>query len=413
MTTEKLTTYLHNLWMTMESLSFWLLVGLGIAGVLHLWVPNNFIKKHLGHGGVSTVLKAVLLGVPMPLCSCGVIPAALGIKRQGAGNGAAIGFLISTPQTGVDSITVSASMLGLPFALFKVFSAFVTGWIGGFLVHVTDPAVDETVDMETNGNGAERPERTFKEWFAFAIDDILMTTWKWLVAGVLISAALDTWLPADFFQHYFPDNKFILMATMLLISIPLYVCATASVPFAAALIHAGMPVGAALVFLMAGPASNVATLGAVYRGFGLKNLLVYLGTIIVGSIGLGLAFDFVIPPSMAQNAVIAHSGHSMFATIAAVILVVLLFRFLALDLTCAWKKMTAAKVESCDVVELSVGGMTCQGCAGKVDKALREVDGVASVSVNLEDATVAISGSDLDQSALTKIVRGKGFSVSE
>ena len=139
---DKTVEFFINCWLTATELAPWLLLGLGIAGALHIWIPDNFIKRHLGHGRISAVFKAVIFGVPMPLCSCGVIPAALGIKKQGAGNGAAMGFLISTPQTGVDSIMVSASLLGLPFALFKLVSAFILGIIGGLLSYFSDTAAN-------------------------------------------------------------------------------------------------------------------------------------------------------------------------------------------------------------------------------------------------------------------------------
>ena len=112
--------YIDNVWVVLSELAFWLLVGCFVSGVLHALVPDHWLKKHLGGGGSWSVLKAVFIGVPMPLCSCGVIPAALGLKKQGAGDGASMGFMISTPQTGIDSIFVSASMLSWPFAIFKL-----------------------------------------------------------------------------------------------------------------------------------------------------------------------------------------------------------------------------------------------------------------------------------------------------
>ena len=137
---DRILLYLENIWHVLQELGPWLLFGALVAGLLHVFMPPNFVRKHLGKGTFRNVIKASLLGVPMPLCSCGVIPAAIGLKKDGASNGAATGFLISTPQTGVDSITVSAVFLGIPFACFKVVSAFITGIVGGALVNITDPA---------------------------------------------------------------------------------------------------------------------------------------------------------------------------------------------------------------------------------------------------------------------------------
>lgn len=316
--------YVEQVWQTLLTLSPWLLIGLIVAGLLHLFVDDKIVDKHLGaKGGFMSVLKAVMLGVPLPLCSCGVIPAAIGIKKQSAGNAASIGFLISTPQTGVDSIMVSGSMLGLPFALFKVFAAFVTGIIGGSLVHIFDEKADPVQQEKTScccGKGEEKQPKTIIEFFHFVIGVLLAEIWKWLVFGILISAAISTWLPADYFQSTPISHPLAAMLIMLVISLPMYVCATASVPVAAALVHAGLPTGAALVFLMAGPASNIATMGAIYRSFGKKNLIIYLLTIITGSMLFGWFFDFVIPHT--KVAMTHHHGEetSIVAITAAIIL---------------------------------------------------------------------------------------------
>ena len=337
---DTLLLFLENIWHTTVSLSFWLLVGFMIAGLLHVFVPDNFIKHHLGHKkGVFSVFKAVLFGVPMPLCSCGVIPAALGIKKQGAGDGAAIGFLISTPQTGVDSIMVSASMLGWPFAVFKLLSAFLIGIVGGAWAYFSG-SVSASEESENNDNNSAPPKRTFQDLFEFAIDDLFKMIWRWLVAGILISAAMTTWLPSDFFQRYLPDNIFIAMLLVLLISLPMYVCATASVPIAAALVATGMPTGAALVFLMAGPASNVATIGAVYRAFGMNKLLIYLSSIIAGSMIGGYLFDSVIIPNVSDAVMPKHESGGIVAIIAGVIFVILILRFIFLEIK---EKLTKSK----------------------------------------------------------------------
>ena len=149
--------YLNNVWAVLAELSFWLLLGCFVSGLMHAFIPGTWLKKHLGGGSFSSVVKAVFVGVPMPLCSCGVIPAALGLKKQGAGDGASMGFLISTPQTGVDSIFVSASMLSWPFALFKLFSAFFLGLIGGLVSNKISPSVEsveESAELPSVGKAS-------------------------------------------------------------------------------------------------------------------------------------------------------------------------------------------------------------------------------------------------------------------
>jgi len=400
--------FFMNVWMVLIDLAPWLLMGLLLAGVLHLFVPDSFVVRHLGkHGGVSSVFKAVIFGVPMPLCSCGVIPAALGIKKQGAGNGAATGFLISTPQTGIDSIMVSASMLGMPFALFKVVTAFITGIVGGIIVQLTDP--DNEEQSTENNADITKPEKSFKELYEFAINDLLRMIWRWLLGGIIISAAISTWMPQDLIADSPLGSPFIAMVLMLVISLPLYVCATASVPIAAALVDAGMPTGAALVFLMAGPASNLTTIGAVYRSLGLKDLIIYLTTIIIGSFGFGYAFDFIVVKSYVT---IGHCGDAhagVITTISALILVGFIIKFAIQEIT----GLFCSTKESNEIMVLKVKGMNCEGCCGKAIRAVNQLDGISCVTPDVQTATITITGENMDMTAIAEELAKAGIMVIE
>ncbi|MCF7855135.1 MAG: permease, partial [Candidatus Pacebacteria bacterium] len=247
--------YLSLAWQVTRQLAPWLLFGALVAGLLHVLLPPNFVQRHLGKGNFKNIVKASLFGVPMPLCSCGVIPAAIGLKKDGASDSATMGFLISTPQTGVDSIMVSAAFLGLPFALFKVVSAFVTGLIGGTITNI---GISEKQRAGTPAADKKEsaPCRTIstciRNLLEFAVNELLYPVWKWIAVGILISAAISFFLPENALAEKAWATGLAGMFLMLLISLPLYVCATASVPIVASLVHAGMPTGAALVFLMAG-----------------------------------------------------------------------------------------------------------------------------------------------------------------
>ncbi len=278
---------LDAVWQVWLQLSPWLLLGAAAAGALHVLLPRDFARRQFrGYGGVA---KAVALGVPLPLCSCGVIPAALGLKKDGASDGAAVGFLISTPQTGVDSLLVSASFLGWPFTVFKCLSALVMGLTGG--------AVTESLHTEAKGiegfEDAPAPQSTVG--FLEHMVDVIRPIWKWIVFGVVASAAITVWIPPGAIAGWSNIHPAVSGLAALAIALPLYVCATASVPIAAALIAQGMPTGAALVFLMAGPATNIATIGAVKRAFGGRVLAVYLATVVLGSVGLAYVYDAFIP----------------------------------------------------------------------------------------------------------------------
>ncbi len=305
---------LHSWNITLE-MAPWLLLGMLMAGALHVLLPAGYIQRHLGKSKFSDVLKAVAIGVPMPLCSCGVIPAALGLKKEGASNGASLGFLISTPQTGVDSILVSATFLGWPFAIFKVISALVSGLLGGMLVnvldqrqveepqaiaapccHTSDRQQKSVRDDRTSLAVGDKAKRSWKTIFTFGFTELLHDIYRWLLIGIIIAALIATLVPAGTLQgHRWSQGGAGLMA-VLVISLPMYICATASVPLAAALVAAGLSPGAALVLLMAGPTTNVATVGMIYRTFGLTLVMIYLGTVSLLSIASGFTFDRLLAP---------------------------------------------------------------------------------------------------------------------
>jgi len=406
-------TYFTHTWHVLQELGPWLLLGVAMAGLLHILVPPNFVRQHLGRGNLRNVLKAAILGVPMPLCSCGVIPAAIGLKKEGASDGAAVGFLISTPQTGVDSIAVSAAFLGLPFALFKVVTAFVTGIIGGLLVNATEP------DHAHGGPLPHAPPRKrcrsirecTRELLDFAVNDLLYGIWRWIAIGVLISAAISTFVP----QNALANQPWAVglpgMIVMLLIAMPLYVCATGSVPIAASLVTAGMPTGAALVFLMAGPATNVATLGAVYREFGRRVVAVYVSTIAVGSILLGWLFDrFVGDLSVVGG--ITHGSHGLFGLVGAALLLALFAWFAWRDIRSAMGRSGATATEDKSALTLTVTGMTCDGCARHVRNALLPQHGVRGVVVDLGTGRVTIRGNAVRRDELEEAVREAGFGLA-
>ena len=400
----------------LASLAPWLLAGALVAGILHVLLPAGFLHRHLGRRGLGSVLKATLLGVPMPLCSCSVIPTAIGIKKDGASDGAAVAFLISTPQTGVDSIFVSASFLGLPFAIFKVFSAFVTGMLGGVLVNAaeTNDAAPPPAPATNPAGAAPTPGQRAIEIFRFAYGELLRMIWVWVVVGVLVSAAISSFVPADKLGDTVLASGIVAMLLMLVISLPLYVCATSSVPIAAALVQAGLPTGAALVFLMAGPASNVATVGAVYRAFGKRVTAIYLAVIMGGSVLFGYLFDSVLGGGSGPAAMHHHAQSGPLTVAAVVILLLLLVYYAGTDLwRAATRRAQTKAAANAPSIALQVSGMTCSGCVGKLRGELSKEDGVASVEIDLETGRVEVFGQDLDEAALRVGVKRAGLKVVE
>ena len=403
-------TFLENVWAVLGELAPWLFLGAIVSGLLHVALPAGFIQRHLGRG--SGVLKAVAIGVPMPLCSCGVIPTGIGLQQEGASDGAAVGFITATPQTGVDSILVSASFLGWPFALTKVVAALVTGLVSGAATNAFTSA--RAPEATASGASCAAPApRGFAAFRDHALELVQMI-WGWLTFGVLLSAALTTFLPADFFGSLAATNTLAAFGLVLLASVPLYVCATASVPIAAALVAAGMPTGAAMVFLMAGPATNVATLGAVYRAFGTRTLIIYLGTLVVGSVAFGLGYEALFG-SLTVGAVHAHTHATpWWGHLSAVLLVGLLGWFALQDLR-SWRaraslESTMSAPSAPSPIVVSVGGMTCGGCSSRLERLLQKEEGVESAVVSLEEARARVVGS-VSEARIHEIVENAGFEV--
>jgi len=400
---DQMTMYLHNVWLVLTELAPWLLLGAVIAGLMHGLLPKGFVRRQLS--GRVGVLKAVGLGIPLPLCSCGVIPAGLGLKEDGASDGAAVGFVAATPQTGVDSILVSASFLGWPFALWKVLAALVTGVAGGW---ITDAVTGSTGEMTATVEvSSERP--TARQMVDHGVEMVKMI-WGWLLFGVLFSAALTTWLPPDLFAGLSGAGTLATFLGVLLFSIPLYVCATASVPIAAALVGAGMPTGAAMVFLMAGPATNVATLGAVRGAFGTRTLGIYLGTLVGGSVVFGLAYEHLFG-ALTLGVVHAHEhAPALWEGGLAFLLMGMIGWFVAQDAQSWWVARQAAPSNESGPLVIPVVGMTCNSCSSRLERTLRAAEGIEAATVDLEGGRAEVYGC-LDSGQIGAIVIAAGFEV--
>lgn len=346
--------------------------------------------------------KAVLVGVPLPLCSCGVIPAGLGLHKDGAGKGATVGFLISTPQTGIDSILVSASFLGWPFALLKVAAAFVTGILGGTAANVAGGFDDSARQQASN----PRSNVDRRAAFFAHVYELIFSIRYWLVFGVLLSAAISVWLPDIMPESLRSAGSLSSMLAALVISLPLYVCATASVPIAAALVQSGLSAGAALVFLMAGPATNLATLGAVYRTLGMRTLLIYLASIIAGSLCCGLLFDQWIDLSAVHSHV--HGPHNAWWQVTSGILLAIGLVYAIANDTRRWLRPSIAETAQ----HFQITGMTCDGCAMTLERSLLKHPEIHTAQVSFADKQALITGT-ISKQHLTAAVENVGFEVCQ
>lgn len=300
---EIINEFFNNFLNLSAEASPWLLLGLIIAGLMKSWVPSKILSKHLGAGN-SAIIKAAFIGAPLPLCSCGVIPVATELKRSGASAPATSSFLVATPETGLDSVSVSYALLGPIFAIYRpitaIFSAIITGFIvktADEIPHIPSAQNDKKSCCASQGTKKEGASsssfvnKTFTGLHYAAtklIDDIII----WLLIGLIFATFVKTFLAASFLTSY--GSGIGAMLLMILISIPMYICATASTPIAAGFIMAGISPGTALVFMMAGPATNISTLGVIKKEMGLAVLIRYLLGIGSCSLGFGLLFDWAL-----------------------------------------------------------------------------------------------------------------------
>jgi uncharacterized membrane protein YraQ (UPF0718 family) len=292
----------NAIWQIFADAAIYILFGIFIAGLLQVFVDKDKIARHLGRPGLKSVILSALLGVPLPLCSCGVIPAAVSLRKNGASKGAVLSFLISTPETGVDSIATSYALLDPLMTVFRPIAAFVTAIIAGIGENIFGKKNDDlrlsrmnTCDCcgedirDTNHKHGVLLKIRYGIKYAFV--ELLGDIAKWLVIGIIIGGCISFFLPQGFFNYL--GSGWLAMLVMLLVGIPLYICASASTPIAAALILKGMSPGVALVFLLAGPATNAAGILTVGKFLGKRSAVIYLAAIALCSLSLGLLLNYI------------------------------------------------------------------------------------------------------------------------
>lgn len=309
---ELLKIIVFDFWATLSEMAPYLLFGFLVAGLLSVWINPDVVQRHLGGTGFWQVFKASLFGVPLPLCSCGVIPVSMSLRKHGASKGATVSFLLSTPQTGVDSILVTYSLMGPIFAVFRPVAAFITGLLGGAIINAIEKhemTSSEQHEEKCTDDCCSRENR--KNWFIRSMKHGFVTLpadiGRAMLIGILIAALISAIVPEDFFAEALAvsGGGIIAMLVMMVLGIPVYVCATASVPIAVALIAKGLNPGAALVFLMTGPATNAASLLTLGSQLGWRTATIYLLTVA----GCALAGGFLLDAIFQGDLSSIHHAH--------------------------------------------------------------------------------------------------------
>lgn len=403
------TIFLNAMWSTAVELAPSLFLGLAVAGVLHVLVKREAISRHLGRPGFASTFKAAALGVPLPLCSCGVLPAALALRKDGASRGATVSFLASTPQTGVDSIAATWGMLGWPVALAKMIAALVAGVVSGTLVDHSRDDSPEQVSRPACVSTESGP--ALIRAFRYSFNTILGDIWAFLLAGVAVSALIFTFVPPGSLADHAVLNGPLGLLAALAVGIPLYVCSVSSVPVAAAMVYAGFPVGAALVFLMAGPATNAATIGAVRKTLGRNAFLSYLLTLVVVSLAAGLLMNSVSIPGVRVSGEHHTGGVPLWKNIAAGVFYGALGFHAFKRLKGRVRTMHAHSVNA--TVEMKVIGMTCGNCVRHLEEALGKLAGVRAVKVVLDPGKALIEpGDGFSVCEALAVARAEGYEAS-
>ncbi len=388
-----------DLWLAVAP---YLLLGLFVAGILHAFLGSDFIAHHLGRGRFASVLKATLLGIPLPLCSCGVIPVAASLRKEGASRSATLSFLVSTPTTGVDSIAATYSLMGPLFAIFRPVAAFFSGILIGLLDAVFNP--EKISKRPVHHHDTISTGFKIKEVFQYGFFELAEDIGKWLLFGVIIGGILTVVIPENLILRHF-SNPLVHFVIMLVIAIPLYVCATGSIPIAAALIQKGFAPGAALVFLIAGPATNTVTLSFVWSKLGKKAFYFYLSSIIIVSFVVGWLFDLLWFRLGGDIAFVHHHSKLLPPVLTITSGVVLLILVL--------RGLIHTRKEIADMkLELSVKDMTCKHCEMTVKNAVESVPGVEKVVVDLGRKVVGVDG-NVSTEAVEKAIEKAGYTPEE
>jgi len=413
---EFLISFLSEFWVVLCEMSPYLILGFFIAGVLSIMVTPDFVTRHLGDRKLWSIVKATILGVPLPLCSCGVIPVSASLRRNGAGRGATTAFLISTPQTGVDSIMVTYSLLGPVFAIFRPIAALITGIIGGIITTLVEKngLIKNTPAEKNNEKLLDNSvSNKIKHVFEYGFISLPKDISKTLMIGLVVAGLISSLIPDDFFIGIFSAG-IVAMLLMMIAGIPIYVCATASVPIAAALIMKGVSPGVALVFLLTGPATNAATISTIWKIMGKWTVAVYLLTVSISALLSGIFVDYIFSINIVPDYIISHSMTiGLLGHISAIALLLILGFAMVYKEPSSCGCQETPDSDGIDTKILYVDGMRCSHCKIAVCDSILKLSGVNSVDVNLDSGRVEIKGTDYDMKVAIDAVEALGYKTKK
>jgi len=393
---------LLNIWNLLLIISPYLLFGFLFAGFLSVIISQELIEKNLGNNqGLFSIVKASLFGVPLPLCSCSVIPVSASLKKHGASKGAVTSFLFSTPQTGIDSIMVTYGMLGPIVALVRPLIALLTGILCGSIVYAFDRQYDD-IDTEDCHDECCEPlhQSTIKRILNYSFITLPKDIIKPLMVGIIVAALINIYLPITIIDN-FVGKGFLSMIIMIIIGLPLYVCATASIPIALAMMAKGVTLGAALVFLMVGPATNTTSITTMMKILGKKSTIITIGSLIIISLFFGMLVDSLelsVPNILNNQHIHTHVS------------IAILMMMIALNTLISFTGLTKS-IDIGDNLTIKISGMTCNHCTETIENGIRSM-GVSDVDVNL-DSSIATIRTTIDVNKIKDKIRSLGFEIND
>ncbi|MCM8814586.1 MAG: permease [Candidatus Omnitrophica bacterium] len=396
-------------WNLFLQMSFYLLLGFVVSGIISAFFNPEIILKHLGGKGIMPIVKAVIFGVPLPLCSCGVLPPAATFYKSGASRGSVIAFLSSTPVTGIDSIFATYGLLGGFFMLCRIIASVLIGIVAGVLVDIFSKEKKNAEKQPEQGNFS-CSKTTIAGGLKYAFTEIYGSIAKWIFWGVLIGGIISYIVPDRFLSGHL-DSRYLTYLLMLVVGVPLYVCATGSIPIAASLIAKGISPGAALVFLITGPATNTVTMFFIARTLGIKSFIIYIIVIVViallSAIGLdAIVGNYGISISETQH---RHNNFLLVSYISALILIGFAVYFM---ITEARKKFSVRKkYRNCYI--FNVPEISCANCAKKIQDRISSIEGVKIVDVDVKKKRVKIYSEISNREEITRMLASIGYPVSE
>ena len=423
-------------------MAYYLMLGLTLVGIFNLFVNRELIARQLGKNSFWSTVKACALGVPLPLCSCAVVPTGMYLKDKGASTATTTAFLISTPQTGVDSIVATYGMMGPTFAWFRPVAAFLSGVFGGFFVglfdrknkankiaeHSHDAAHDDCCSDEVEcASGSCAAHREIKKTDPFGkrildtmhyayIESVGEIAVHFLI-GLLIATLITMFLPTDLIMRANLNSGILAMLLMIVIGMPMYICSTASIPIAVSFILKGISPGAAFVFLFMGPFTNAASLSILAKKLGKKVVALYVSISSVLAVLFGLLLDFLINQfnlkiNIAQMSENAHENVSLFKLIVTVIFAALLLYSLGGIVMNKFNAKKASTQSTGEGTTYDVYGMTCNGCSSRLQALLLKDENVENAIVDHENDKATVYG-DISADKVKTIVENAGFSMAK